>query len=70
MGILVIAEHDNVSLKAATLNAVTAAAKIGGEVHLLDASKGCGAVDDAEGQGIGGANELRGRAPADFFDWG
>ena len=47
MGILVIAEHDNVSLKAATLNAVTAAAKIGGEIHLLVAGKGCAAAADA-----------------------
>ena len=30
MSLLVIAEHDNAVLKAATLNAVTAAAKIGG----------------------------------------
>ena len=44
MGILVIAEHDNASLKAATLNAVTAAVKIGGEVHVLVAGAGCGAV--------------------------
>jgi electron transfer flavoprotein alpha subunit len=44
MAILVIAEHDNASLKAATLNAVTAAVKIGGEVHVLVAGAGCGAV--------------------------
>ncbi|WP_290866521.1 FAD-binding protein [Aquabacterium sp.] len=35
MTILVIAEHDNVSLKAATLNVVTAARAIGGDVHVL-----------------------------------
>lgn len=35
MTILVIAEHDNASIKAATLNTVTAAAKIGGEIHVL-----------------------------------
>ena len=44
MAILVIAEHDNASLKTATLNAVAAAAKIGGEIHLLVAGSGCGAV--------------------------
>ena len=44
MSLLVIAEHDNASLKAATLNAVTAAAKIGGEIHILVAGSGCGAV--------------------------
>ena len=32
---LVIAEHDNQSLKAATLNAVTAALACGGDVHVL-----------------------------------
>ena len=35
MTALVLAEHDNTSLKAATLNTVTAAAKAGGEVHIL-----------------------------------
>ena len=35
MTILVIAEHDNVSVKAATLNTVAAAQKIGGDVHML-----------------------------------
>ena len=44
MSLLVIAEHDNASLKAATLNAVTAAAKIGGEIHVLVAGANCGAV--------------------------
>ncbi|SMF37853.1 electron transfer flavoprotein subunit alpha/FixB family protein [Pseudogulbenkiania subflava] len=47
MAILVIAEHDNQSLKAGTLNTVTAAAKIGGEVHLLVAGHNCGTVVDA-----------------------
>lgn len=35
MTALVIAEHDNQSIKAATLNTVTAAAQCGGEVHVL-----------------------------------
>jgi electron transfer flavoprotein alpha subunit len=35
MSILVIAEHDNGSLKSATAHAVTAAAKLGGDVHVL-----------------------------------
>ncbi len=48
MSILVIAEHDNASLKGATLNAVTAASKIGGDVHILVAGAGCqGAADQA-----------------------
>ncbi len=45
--ILVIAEHDNASLKPATLNAITAAAKIGGDIHILVAGKGAQAAADA-----------------------
>ncbi len=44
MSILVIAEHDNASLKAATLNTVAAAAKIGGEIHILVAGHNCAAA--------------------------
>ena len=44
MSILVIAEHDNQALKAATLNTVTAAQKIGGEIHVLVAGAGCAAA--------------------------
>lgn len=44
---LVIAEHDNSSLKPATLNTVAAAAKIGGDIHILVAGKGAQAVADA-----------------------
>lgn len=44
MTILVIAEHDNTSLKAATLNTVAAAQKIGGEVHVLVAGANCAAA--------------------------
>jgi electron transfer flavoprotein alpha subunit len=47
MAILVIAEHDNASIKPATLNAVTAAAKIGGEIHLLVVGSGCAAAVSA-----------------------
>jgi len=47
MSILVIAEHNNSSIKAATLNTVTAAAKIGGEIHLLVVGSGCAAVADS-----------------------
>ena len=42
MTILVIAEHDHQSLKAATLNTVTAASKIGGDIHILVAGSNCG----------------------------
>jgi electron transfer flavoprotein alpha subunit len=41
MTILVIAEHDHAGLKAATLNTVAAAQKIGGEIHILVAGTAC-----------------------------
>jgi electron transfer flavoprotein alpha subunit len=41
MAALVIAEHDNRSIKGGTLNTVAAAAKCGGEVHVLVAGAGC-----------------------------
>lgn len=47
MSILVIAEHDNASLKGATLNTVAAAKAIGGDIHVLVAGAGCGAAADA-----------------------
>ncbi|AUT61665.1 electron transfer flavoprotein subunit alpha/FixB family protein [Paraburkholderia terrae] len=48
MTILVIAEHDNASIKAATLNTVAAASKIGGDIHVLVAGwNGQGAADAA-----------------------
>ena len=47
MSILLLAEHDNAAIKPATLNAVTAAAKIGGEVHILVAGQNCRAAAEA-----------------------
>ncbi|MCK0513156.1 electron transfer flavoprotein subunit alpha/FixB family protein [Aromatoleum buckelii] len=47
MAILVIAEHNNQSIKAATLNAVTAATKLGGDVHVLVAGAGCDSAAEA-----------------------
>jgi electron transfer flavoprotein alpha subunit len=41
MSILLLAEHDNQTIKPATLHAVAAAAKIGGDIHLLVAGSGC-----------------------------
>lgn len=46
MSILVLAEHNNAELNPATLNAVAAAAEIGGDIHVLVAGNGCGAVAD------------------------
>ena len=53
MKTLVVAEHDNAALKAATLNAVAAAAALGGEVDIRVAGAGCGAVADAAAQVAG-----------------
>lgn len=44
MTALVIAEHDNASIKGATLNTVTAAAACGGDVHVLVAGSNAGAA--------------------------
>ena len=58
MSILVIAEHDNSSLKPATLHAVTAAAAIGGDIHVLVAGSGCSAAADAAAKVAGVAKAL------------
>ncbi len=55
---LVLAEHDNASLKAATLAAITAAQKVGGDIHILVAGKGCGAVAQAAAK-IAGVAKVR-----------
>jgi electron transfer flavoprotein alpha subunit len=47
MTALVIAEHDNQSIKGATLNTVTAAQACGGDVHVLVAGKGAAAAAEA-----------------------
>jgi electron transfer flavoprotein alpha subunit len=47
MSILLLAEHDHAAIKPATLSAVTAAAKIGGEIHILVAGHGCRAAAEA-----------------------
>ena len=44
MSTLVIAEHDNNSLKVSTLNTVAAAQVMGGEIDILIAGANCGAV--------------------------
>ncbi|MGV6477780.1 electron transfer flavoprotein subunit alpha/FixB family protein, partial [Azotobacter vinelandii] len=47
MATLVIAEHDNAALAAATLNTVAAAQAIGGDIHVLVAGQQCAAVAEA-----------------------
>jgi electron transfer flavoprotein alpha subunit len=55
---LVIAEHDNASLKGATLNTVTAAAQCGGDVHVLVAGHNAAAAAKAASQVAGVAKVL------------
>ena len=50
MTALVIAEHDNASIKGATLNTVTAAAQCGGDVHVLVAGANAAAAAAAAAQ--------------------
>lgn len=57
MSILVLAEHDNNELNPATLNAVAAAAQIGGDIDILVAGSGCGAVADAAAK-VAGVNKV------------
>ncbi|MEO6984101.1 MAG: FAD-binding protein [Paralcaligenes sp.] len=63
MTILVIAEHDNSHLKVATRNTVAAAAKIGGDVHVLVAGSGAQAVADQASKVAGVAKVLLADAP-------
>ncbi len=58
MAALVIAEHDNASIKGATLNTVTAALACGGEVHVLVAGSGAAAAAQAAAQIAGVAKVL------------
>jgi electron transfer flavoprotein alpha subunit len=53
MSILVLAEHDNQQLKPGVTNAVAAAQKIGGEIHILVAGSGCSAAASAAAQVAG-----------------
>ncbi|MGD9661765.1 MAG: FAD-binding protein [Porticoccaceae bacterium] len=53
MSILVIAEHNNSSLNGATLNAVTAAQAIGGDIDILVAGADCGGAAEAAAQVAG-----------------
>ena len=64
MSILVLAEHDNAELKRPSLNAVTAAQALGGEVHVLVAGSGAGPVAEATSQAAGVAKVLHADDPA------
>src|SRR6185503_19030963 len=47
MTTLLLAEHDNASIKDATAKALTAAKALGGDVHILVAGKDCKGAADA-----------------------
>jgi len=68
MTTLVIAEHDNKSVKGATLNTVTAALKCGGEVHVLIAGSNAAEAAKAASQIAGVAKVLH--ADAAYFEHG
>ena len=63
MTILVIAEHDNASVKPATLNTIAAAQKIGGDIHVLIAGSNAQAAADAAAKIVGVAKVLLADAP-------
>ena len=58
MSILVIADHDNQHLKSGVTNAIAAAQKIGGDIHVLVAGSGCGAAASAAAAVAGVAKVL------------
>ncbi|MFJ3045556.1 electron transfer flavoprotein subunit alpha/FixB family protein [Herbaspirillum chlorophenolicum] len=67
MTALVIAEHDNASLKGSTLNTITAAAQAGGDVHVLVAGANAKAVADAAAQ-VAGVTKVLLADAAQFAD--
>ena len=63
MSVLVLAEHDQQSVKKATLSTVAAAKKIGGDIHVLVAGHNAGAAAKAAAQIAGVAKVLHADAP-------
>ncbi|MBX6424425.1 MAG: electron transfer flavoprotein subunit alpha/FixB family protein [Variibacter sp.] len=64
MTTLLVAEHDNKTLKDATHKALTAAKELGGDVHVLVAGTGCRPVAEAAAKLEGVAKVLLAEAPA------
>src|SRR5258708_17711865 len=58
MSILVIAEHDNQTLKPATLNTITAAARLGDDIHVLVAGSQCAKVAE-QAASVAGVTRVR-----------
>src|SRR5207248_4940039 len=63
MAVLVVAEHDNKAIRKSTLNAVAAAQKLGGELHMLVAGHEAGDAAKAAAQIAGVAKVLHADAP-------
>ena len=63
MSTLVIAEHDNATLKAATLNTIAAALQVDADVHVLVAGAGCAPVAQQAAQVAGVTKVLHADAP-------
>jgi electron transfer flavoprotein alpha subunit len=64
MALLVVAEHDNKTLKSSTLNAVAAATAIGGEIHVLIAGSNARPAAEAAAKAAGVAKVLLAEDPA------
>ncbi len=58
MSILVVAEHENSEIKAATLNTIAAGVAIGGDIHVLVAGQDCAAAGEAASKITGVAKVL------------
>jgi electron transfer flavoprotein alpha subunit len=58
MAVLVVADHDNAALKPATLHAVDAAARLGGEIEILVAGAGCRPAADAAAK-VAGVSKVK-----------
>ena len=63
MSILVIAEHDNVEIKASTNNVVTAATNLEGDIHVLVAGSNCSGAKDQAAKIYGVAKVLVADSP-------
>jgi len=63
MSVLVIAEHDNATIKKATLSTVTAAGQMGGDIHVLVAGQDCQAAADEAAKIAGVGKVLMADAP-------
>ncbi len=63
MAVLLLADHDNATLGAATAKAVSAAKGLGGDIHILVAGSGCAAVADAAAKLDGVSKVLVADAP-------